>query len=71
MRDELEGLLESEHPGWWVGIDVVMEAFGVGRRRAYKLARDYGWRTARGTYPRQYAFKDIQGTYQQLKERQK
>jgi hypothetical protein len=63
MKRDIEELLNSEHPGLWVEIDVAMEAFGLAKSRAYDLAKAEGWRRARGVRPTQYAFADIKATY--------
>lgn len=54
--------------GSWVGIDVIAVAFGVKPRQAYNIAKAEGWRTARGQYPKQYAFADVRRTYLNRKD---
>jgi hypothetical protein len=66
MRDAVAQALASEATGQWVLIDVAMEALEVSQRRAYELAKSEGWRTARGTRPRQYSFEDIRTTYRRI-----
>ena len=56
--------------GLWIGLDVVQEAFGIKRSAAYKLARQEGWRTAPGQYPKQYSFTDVKNTYRTRKDQQ-
>lgn len=67
MRSDVVDLLRSDHPGLWVEIDVAMEALNVGKRTAYQIAKEDGWRTARGSYPRQYSFSDIYASWQKRK----
>ncbi len=50
----------------FVAIDVVMEALGVGRRRAYQLARESKWRSGGGGY----RFGDVRATYARRKAEQ-
>jgi hypothetical protein len=64
MSDAVAELFATDKPaGSWVAIDVVCVAFGVRQRQAYNLAKDEGWRTAPGHYPKQYAFADVRATY--------
>jgi hypothetical protein len=47
----------------WVAVDVAMEALGISQRRVYQLAKQEGWRTAAGHYPKQFLFQDVRTTY--------
>jgi hypothetical protein len=68
MKRDVEKLLSADHTGLWVELDVVMEAFDLGQRRAYQLAHTENWRRARGVWPTQYAFSDIRATYRKRKK---
>lgn len=69
MPDErVEELFEREGAGPWVGIEVVMLAFGVKRRRAYQLARAEEWRHRAGTRAAEYCFEDVRVTWTRSKE---
>lgn len=71
-------LLEGNASGTWVGVDVVMKAFGIRRSAAYKLASSEGWRAtparrlgSRGPSVRQYAFDDVARTWRNLRTTRK
>jgi len=65
-HEEAIAHLESLASGTWVGLDVVMVAFGVKRRQAYQLAKEEGWFGV--GRPVQWKFDDVARTHRRLTE---
>lgn len=67
LAADVRELLDGNGAGSWVGIEVVMVAFGRKKSQAYQLGKDEQWRTAAGHYPKQFAFEDVRRTWWRLR----